>query len=189
MMFSVVVLAMVALPAVAHPEHAGASPLLAGLSHPFSGLDHLLAMVSIGFWAASLGGRAAWCVPAAFLISTAAGFGLALAGIVLPAVEPGIAASVLVLGVLIAWAVSLPLGASMGLAALFGVFHGQAHGTELVGAALAFGTGFVVATTLLHLSGIALARIGGGRQRVMLVRGLGSVVVLVGVVLVMGSWA
>jgi urease accessory protein len=190
MMFFVVVLAMVALPAIAHPGHeAGASALLAGLAHPFSGLDHLLAMVSIGLWAVLLGGHAVWKVPATFLIGTVAGFGLALAGVGLPAVEPGIAASVLLLGVLIAWAVRLPLVASMGVAALFGLFHGHAHGSGLVGTALGFGSGFVVATALLHVFGIALARIGAGRQRMLLVRGLGGVVALAGMLLLAGSWA
>lgn len=190
MMFFVVVLAMVALPAVAHPGHAAdASPLLAGLAHPFSGLDHLLAMASIGLWAALLGGRAVWRVPAMFLIGTVAGFGLALAGVGVPAVEPGIAASVLVLGVLVAWAVRLPLVASMGVAALFGLFHGQAHGSELMGAVLGFGSGFVAATAMLHLSGLAVARIGGGgRGRVLLVRGMGGAVALSGMALLVGSW-
>lgn len=185
----VVALAMVALPASAHSgAEDGLGPLLAGLAHPFSGLDHLLAMVSIGMWAACLGGRALWRVPAAFLVGTVAGFGLAVAGLGLPVVEPGLAASALVLGILLAWAVRLPLAASMGLAAVFALFHGHAHATELVGTAAGFGSGFVIATALLHLGGIALVRVAAGRRRVLLVRGIGGAVALAGLVLLAGSW-
>ncbi|MEO6659969.1 MAG: HupE/UreJ family protein [Burkholderiaceae bacterium] len=187
---SFVALAALALPAFAHPGHLGdTGSLLAGLSHPLSGPDHLLAMISIGLWAACLGGRAVWMVPAAFLLGTAAGFGLALAGIGLPLVEPGIAASVIALGALIAFAVHLPLAASMLLAGLFAVFHGQAHGAELVGAAWSFGTGFIVTTALLHLAGIAVVRVGTGPRRGLLMRSLGGVVTISGMALLAGVWA
>lgn len=183
-------LAAIALPALAHPGHPGdAGSLAAGLSHPFAGLDHLLAMIAIGVWAACLGGRAVWMVPAAFLVGTVGGFGLALAGIGMPSVEPAIAASVIVLGALIAFAVRLPLAASMTLAALFAVFHGHAHGLERVGAAWSFGIGFIVATALLHLAGIALVRVGAGQGRTLLIRSLGGAMTVGGMMLLAGAWA
>lgn len=145
-------------------------------------------MVAIGVWAACLGGRAVWMVPAAFLAGIAAGFAMALAGVGWPVVEPGIAASLIVLGALIALAMRLPLAASMLLAGLVAVFHGHAHGSELAGVALGFGGGLIVTTALLHLAGIAIAHVGSG-ARALWVRSLGGAVALSGVVLLAGIWS
>ncbi len=131
----------------------------AGFLHPLMGLDHLLAMLGVGVWAAQLGKRATWLVPAAFVAVMIAGAGLALSGIAMPMVEFGIAGSVLAIGALIAFGTRLPLGLAMGLVGLFALFHGHAHGTELQGFAhpAAYGAGFVAATALLHVAGVAIA--------------------------------
>ncbi|MFP5406904.1 MAG: HupE/UreJ family protein, partial [Gammaproteobacteria bacterium] len=177
------VLGLVTVPALAHPGHAGdAHSFAAGVAHPLLGIDHVLAMVTVGLWAALLGGRAVWRVPAAFVLSMVGGFALAMAGIGLPAVEPGIAASVFVLGILVAAAVRLPLAPSVLLVGLFAVLHGYSHGAGVSGGGLAFALGFVVATALLHAVGIGLGHVLGG-QRPMLVRGLGGAVAATGLLL------
>lgn len=156
-------IALAAPPALAHLDPAAHGSVMAGVTHPLSGADHILAMVAVGLWAVTLGGRALWALPAAFVGSMAAGFLLSLAGVGLPAVEPMILASVMVLGLAVALAVRLPLGASLALAGLFGLFHGHAHGGELGAAtALRFGLGFVLATAGLHAAGVGLG-IGLGR--------------------------
>jgi urease accessory protein len=162
-------LAVTAVPAFAHlnPEEHGS--FMAGFSHPLFGLDHILVMVAVGLWAAQIGGKALWGVPAAFVTTMAVGFGLALAGIDLPFVEPAILASVVALGLLVAMAVKLDTAASAAIVATFALFHGHAHGGELGSGrrAIEFGVGFVVATALLHMSpasgfGLGIARLSGG---------------------------
>jgi urease accessory protein len=185
---SATVLGFMTLPVLAHPGHGGdGSSLAAGFVHPLLGLDHVLAMVAVGLWAALLGGRAVWMVPATFVACMAGGFALPMAGISLPAVEPGIAASIVVLGLLIAAAVRLPLAPSMALVGLFAVFHGQAHASELTGAAFTFGLGMIAATALLHGAGIGLGRTLTGRH-LTVARGLGGVMAGVGLAL-LGGWA
>jgi urease accessory protein len=169
-------------PAAAHTFGADGAGFAAGLGHPLFGLDHLLAMVAVGVWAAQLGGRATWQVPAAFVYALVLGAALALAGLPLPAVEPGIMASVLALGLLIAFAVRLPAPSGMALAALFALFHGHAHGAEIPAAAdpLLYGAGFVLATVALHAAGIAL---GWGAARLLspaLTRAAGAAVATAG---------
>jgi len=139
----------------AHPGH-DASGFASGLAHPLHGLDHILAMVAVGLWAVQLGGRAKWLVPASFVSVMAIGGALGMAGVAMPFAEQGIFASVLILGVLIAAAVRLPLAASMSIVGLFALCHGHAHGLEMPGTAagLAYGAGFVLATAILHASGI-----------------------------------
>ena len=145
-------------PALAHPGHGDAAGFLHGLSHPLSGVDHLLAMVAVGILAARLGGRAMLLVPLTFVASMAAAGAYGAAGLPLPYVEVGIALSVLVLGVAIATGVALPVAAAAGLAGVFAVFHGYAHGAEMPDTAsgFAFGLGFVLATALLHGLGITI---------------------------------
>jgi urease accessory protein len=129
-----------------------------GLSHPLTGLDHICAMVAVGLWAAQRGGRALWLVPATFVTLMVVGGVLGVGGIQIPFVEQGIAASVLVLGILIAAAVRLPVATSTAIVGMFAIFHGYAHGAEMPDTAsgFAYGLGFVVATASLHLTGIAL---------------------------------
>lgn len=135
--------------------------LVAGFMHPLTGADHLAAMVAVGVWSA-LSARRAWpdllWAPLAFAGMLLAGALVGLAGLQLPAVEPMIAASLLVLGLLVAARVHLPAGVAMAVVGLFAVFHGVAHGHELAGehdAALTL-AGMVGATVLLHAAGIAL---------------------------------
>ena len=149
-----------AAPAFAHTGvGAHSHGFAAGFLHPLMGLDHMLAMLGVGVWAAQLGKRATWLVPAAFVAVMIAGAGLALAGAPLPMVEFGIAGSVLVIGALIAFGTRLPVGMAMGLVGLFALFHGHAHGTELPGFAhpAPYGAGFVAATALLHVAGVGIA--------------------------------
>lgn len=155
---ALVLLAAMAGPVQAHPGH-GATSLMHGLGHPFSGVDHLLAMVAVGLWAAQLGGRARWFVPASFVGVMALGGALGVSGVALPFAESGVAASVLILGVLIAAAVRLPLAASVVLVGAFALCHGFAHGVEMPLAASSpgYGAGFLLASALLHLAGILLA--------------------------------
>jgi urease accessory protein len=181
-------LAVTALPAFAHlnPEEHGS--FMAGFSHPLFGLDHILVMVAVGLWAAQIGGKALWGVPAAFVTTMAVGFGLALAGIDLPFVEPAILASVVAIGLLVAMAVKLDTAASAAIVATFALFHGHAHGGELGSAgAFEFGVGFVVATALLHIAGIGfglgIARLSGGA---IAARILGAITALTGLVLAFG---
>ena len=152
--------------AQAHPGHEGHDltwDFSAGLAHPLTGVDHILAMVAVGLWAAQLGGRARWLVPAAFVTVMALGGALGRAGVNVPSVEQGIAASVLVLGLLIAAAVRLPVAAGMALVGVFAVFHGFAHGAEMpvTAGGLIYGAGLVAATVLLHVAGIGLGWLAG----------------------------
>ena len=149
--------ALAATPAFAHLDPVENGSFAAGFSHPLLGLDHILAMVAVGLWAAMIGGRTVWMVPAAFVGTMILGFALALGGVPLPFVEPAILASVVVLGLLIASAVNTPTAAGAALVAAFAVFHGYAHGGEIgPAAALPYLFGFATATTLLHVAGITL---------------------------------
>jgi urease accessory protein len=150
-------LALAATPAFAHIDPGENGSFLAGFSHPLAGLDHILAMVAVGLWAAAIGKRAVWMVPAAFVGTVVVGFALALGGAPLPFVEPAILASVVVLGLLVAMAVKVPLAAAAVIVAAFALFHGHAHGGEIgTAAALPYLAGFATATTLLHVSGVTV---------------------------------
>ena len=186
-------LCLAATPALAHLPHVQYGSVAAGFSHPLFGLDHILAMVAVGLWASLRGGRAIWAVPAAFVAMMIVGFGLALTGVSLPLVEPMILASSVVLGLVVAMAVRLDVRTCAAIVALFALFHGFAHGTELGGAgSLRFGTGFVLATVLLHTIGVTvglvvglIAKRGDVRGHVV-TRGLGAGVALAGVALAFG---
>ena len=145
--------------AEAHTFGSQGAGLMAGLTHPLVGLDHLLAMIAVGIWAGQLGGRAVWLIPLTFVSVMAAAATLASFGLLLPLMEPAIACSVLVLGLLIAGSVRLPTSVGVLLVGLFAVFHGYAHGLELPQAAspILYGAGFVLATALLHGLGIGFA--------------------------------
>lgn len=151
--------ALVALggePAFAHSGVVGG--FASGLQHPLFGADHVAAMIAVGLWGAFLGVPAIWLLPVVFPLVMAMGGALGVAGVPLPHVETGIAVSALVLGAMVALAVRPPLWVAAVLVGAFAIFHGHAHGTELPAAAnaLAYSIGFVVATGLLHLAGIAL---------------------------------
>ena len=144
--------------AFAHPGHGEGGSLLAGFIHPFSGIDHLLAMTAVGLFAANLGGRALWAVPATFVAMMALGGVFGAAGVSLPFAETAIALSVLVFGFVIFSGMTPPVLAAMALVGIFAIFHGHAHGTEMPvgGSGVVYGIGFMVATTLLHGFGITL---------------------------------
>lgn len=184
--------AAAAAPAFAHLDPLAHGSFAAGLSHPVFGADHVLAMVAVGLWAAQIaaapGRRSAlFVVPAAFVGTMAFGFALAVFGIHLPFVEPAILASVIGLGLLVGLAVRLPVAASAAVVAVFALFHGHAHGGELGEAgAWTFGLGFVVATALLHLAGVALGLLVS-RTAPIVSRVLGALAALAGVSLVFGG--
>jgi urease accessory protein len=165
--------ALAAAPAIAlaHEETGQAAGFLAGLSHPVSGMDHVLAMVAVGLWGAVLGPPAIWVLPVAFPLVMALGGLMGLLGIPLPGVEVGIALSALVLGAMVLAEVRPPLWVAAAIVAFFAVFHGHAHGRELPEgtSALLYSLGFVVATGLLHAVGILIGtahRWAAGRQAV-----------------------
>lgn len=151
---------LVPLAVSAHVGPGAHGGLAQGFAHPLTGADHVLVMVAVGVFAAALGGRAVWAVPAAFVGFLLVGALLGVGGVPLAMVEPGIALSVIVLGVAVAAGLRLPTGLAMGLVGLFALFHGHAHGSEAAGAApfLPYAAGFVAATVLLHLAGIGLGR-------------------------------
>lgn len=149
--------AVSASPALAHLDPVEHGSLAAGFSHPLFGPDHILAMVAVGLWACTLGGRAILAVPAAFVGTMMLGFVAAMLELPLPFVEPVILASVVVIGLLSAVALRLPTGPAMALIGFFAFFHGHAHGGELGSAgAMEFAVGFAIATALLHGAGIGL---------------------------------
>ena len=126
-----------------------------GLAHPFTGLDHLAAMLAVGFWSV-LSGRRAWVAPLAFAAMLLAGALLGLAGVSVPAVEPMIAASLLVVGLLVAGQARMPAAAAAMLVGTFALFHGAAHGIELAGDdSIAPLAGMLLGTAVLHLLGMA----------------------------------
>lgn len=145
--------------AQAHPGVPGHTHgLLNGLLHPLTGLDHICAMLAVGIWAAQRGGRALWLVPMTFVFLMVVGGVLGMQGAGVPYVEQGIAASVLVLGILITAAVRLPPVVSASIVGLFGLFHGYAHGAEMPANAsgLAYACGFIIATVSLHAAGLGI---------------------------------
>lgn len=166
-----------ATPAFAHLDPVEHGSFMAGFTHPLFGLDHILAMVAVGLWAASVGaapakvedgfassgataknaGKAVWAVPLAFVATMAVGFLASILGVPLPFVEPVILASVIFIGIMVALALPLPTVGVAAVVAFFALFHGHAHGGEM-GEAGAFGyaAGFLVATALLHAAGVAL---------------------------------
>jgi urease accessory protein len=145
--------------AFAHPGHDHAG-VMSGLAHPLFGLDHLLAMLAIGLWAAQQRGAARWALPLTFVATMLFGGLLGFAGIEMPLMETGIAGSVLALGLLVALAVRPPVAIAAGLTALFAACHGVAHGLELPALSSPWGyaAGFVAATAALHAAGYAVAR-------------------------------
>lgn len=143
--------------ALAHPGHE-AQGLLAGFMHPLTGLDHLLVMLAVGLWAGRIGGAARWQLPVTFVAVMALGAVIGMAGYRLPAIETLLAASVMALGALLVISQRLPRALQAGLVALFALFHGIAHGSELAAdQSLAVMFGMLAATALLHMLGLALS--------------------------------
>jgi urease accessory protein len=155
------IVALAASPALAHAQQGQAAGFLTGLRHPISGADHVLAMVAVGLWGAQLGAPGIWLLPVTFPMVMAFGGFLGLLGVPLPGVEYGIAASAILLGAMIAKEARPPLWAAAVLVGFFAIFHGYAHGTELPAgqSGLPYSVGFVIATGLLHATGIAIGLI------------------------------
>lgn len=168
---------------LAHETTGLAGGFYSGFLHPILGWDHVIAMVAVGLWGAFLGNPAIWILPVVFPLVMAFGGALGVAGVPIPAVETGIASSAVVLGLMVALAVRPPLWVAAVIVGAFAIFHGHAHGTELPEAAnpLAYSLGFVLATGMLHVGGIAfglLVRWPAGRWAV---RAGGAVIALAGV--------
>ncbi len=141
----------------AHEASGISGGFASGFMHPVLGWDHVVAMVAVGLWGAFLGNPAIWVLPVVFPLVMAFGGALGVMGVPIPAVETGIAASAVVLGCMVAFAVRPPLWVAAVIVGAFAIFHGHAHGTELPNAVspLAYSIGFVLSTGLLHLCGIA----------------------------------
>ena len=152
-----ITLALITNAAVAHPQAGGAHAhdFLSGFSHPFTGLDHLLAMLAVGIWSVRQS-NAKW-LPATFIGMVLVGVLTGVAGLTIPGLETGIALTVATMGVLIAVAARLPAAVGVTMVGVFAVLHGNAHGHELPAAASAFG--MLLATTILVYSGRTLGRI------------------------------
>jgi urease accessory protein len=163
-------------------ESGEAGGFLSGLSHPISGLDHVVAMIAVGLWGAQLGKPAVWVLPVAFPLLMAFGGMLGLIGAPVPGVEVGIALSAVVLGALVLGRVRPPLAAAVAVVAFFAVFHGHAHGTELQAGqnAMLYSLGFVIATGLLHAVGIAIGLIQRWEPGGEALRGAGALVMAAG---------
>lgn len=184
----VLMMASATTPALAHLDAGASGSLLAGLSHPPSGTDHVLAMVTVGVWAGLLGGRAVWLVPTTFIAAMTLGYVAALNGLVLLFVEPTVLASVVVLGLLTAVAIKIPVVVGLVLVAASAVFHGFAHGAEVGSAGVwSFAFGFALSTAVLHACGIGVAwglmrGLGGGTGRAA-TRAVGATAALCGLMI------
>ncbi|MFI5120972.1 MAG: HupE/UreJ family protein [Thermoanaerobaculia bacterium] len=175
-LLALLVLALAMAPARAHVQAGEVGGFISGFRHPISGLDHVLAMVSVGLWGAQLGAPAMWLLPVVFPMVMAFGGFLGLAGVPLPGVEVAIALSAVLLGLAVAREARPPLAVAAALVGFFAIFHGHAHGTELPAgqSGILYSIGFVVATGLLHLTGIAIGlvhRWGWGRVAIRLAGG------------------
>ena len=168
--------------ASAHSETGTIGGFTSGFLHPLTGLDHIVAMVAVGLWGAYLGAPAMWLLPVVFPVVMALGGGLGVLGMPLPGVEKCIALSGVILGLAVAFAAKPPLWISAVIVGFFAIFHGHAHGTELPESAnaMTYAVGFVIATGLLHLTGIAfglLVRWPWGR---VFVRVSGAAIAIIG---------
>src|SRR5262249_41976054 len=156
---------------------------VSGFAHPLHGADHLVAMFAVGIWGALAGGRAIRVWPIAFVATMLVGFASAAAGVAVPLVEPAILSSIVVLGLLVAFAPGAHLLLGAALLGLFAFFHGHAHGMEAASArATAYAAGLVLATGALHAAGIALCRVAGGSMARVALRVAGAAAALGGVV-------
>jgi urease accessory protein len=175
--------------ALAHTGMGVIGGFQSGFTHPIFGFDHVVAMVAVGLWGAFLGQPAIWLLPVVFPVVMAFGGLAGVLGVPLPGVEMGIALSAVALGAMVALALRPPLWVAAVLVGAFAIFHGHAHGTELPEAAnpLAYGVGFVIATGLLHLSGIALGLLSRWPAGLQAVRVGGGAIACVGLYFLAGA--
>ncbi len=165
-------------PAHAHTAAGVPGGLISGFLHPLQGWDHLVAMVAVGLWGAQLGRPGIWVLPICFPAVMALGGVLGVLDVPLPGTEWAIAGSAIVLGCAVALALRVPFAAAAGIVGFFAIFHGYAHGRELPEAsnALAYGAGFVIATGLLHATGILIGSVNGSRLGAHAIRALGFMI-------------
>jgi urease accessory protein len=184
-------LTLAAAPVYAHQQTGQAAGFLTGLKHPVSGLDHVLAMVSVGLWGAQLGAPAVWLLPVVFPMVMAFGGFLGLLGLPLPGMEVGIAVSALLLGLMVALEARPPLWGAAALVGFFAIFHGYAHGTELPAgeSGLLYSVGFVIATGCLHATGIGIGVAHRWRTGRIALRAAGAFVAVAGVGFLWGALA
>jgi urease accessory protein len=171
--------------ALAHSQTGRGTGFLTGVIHPFTGLDHVLAMLAVGMWGAQLRGNAIWILPVAFPLMMALGGVAGILGVPMLPIEPGVAASVIALGSAIAANFRPPLAGAAALVGVFAIFHGYAHGMELPrrADALPYCVGFVMATGLIHLAGIALGLLAHRPRGAAVLRLGGASIAIVGLVL------
>ena len=168
---------------LAHTDAAGlAGGFVTGFLHPIQGLDHVVAMVAVGLWGVFLGNPAIWILPVVFPLVMAIGGALGVAGVEIPGIETGIALSGIVLGLMVLFKAKPPIWIAAVIVAIFAIFHGHAHGTELPDAAtpLIYSIGFVVGTGLLHLCGIGFGELSRFSWGTNLVRAGGGIIALIG---------
>jgi len=174
---------LAATPALAHVGVGDHFSFMHGFQHPLGGLDHLAAMIAVGLWGAIAGGRRVWIWPLAFVATMIVGGLLGRAGVALPMVEPAIALSVIILGLLVAATVRVPVALGAAIVAVFAIFHGHAHGAEAPETGwLGYAAGFIIATALLHAVGIGVARLLE-RGSLVPIRAIGGVTAALGVFL------
>lgn len=175
--------------AMAHTGHADAGSFFSGFAHPWAGLDHVLAMLAVGIWAAQMGGRAQWLLPAVFPLLMLAGGAAGMSGLALPGVELGIAMSALLLGALVLLVARPKTVTAAALVGMFALFHGHAHGAELPAgnSALLFSAGFVLATLSLHVLGMGLGLLHRWQSGALALRGAGGLIAASGAVLLAQS--
>ncbi|MGN6370017.1 MAG: HupE/UreJ family protein [Phycisphaerae bacterium] len=180
-------LGVVARCAFGHPGH-GVIDFGGGVVHPLTGVDHLAAMMAVGMWGSLMGKRGMWMLPLAFVAMMAVGAAMGMSGVAVPGVEQGIAASVLVLGLLITFGLWMPMWGGVGLVGLFAVFHGWAHGHEMAAgtSGAAYAAGFVMSTMVLHGVGIGLGVLLVRIKRLDVVRFAGGTVAVIGALLIAG---
>jgi urease accessory protein len=181
--FLILCVLVIAAPAFAHPGHMPQGGIAEGFAHPFSGWDHLLAMVAIGLWLGLTQPGKPLAAFAVFCAALAAGFILGNGGVAIPLVEPSILSSMLVFGVLTAMAVKLPVRIAAPVIAAFTVFHGYAHGAEApADAAMPFAAGFILASIMIVGMACSTAQLLRRMQRSMIVRQAGAAIAAAGAV-------
>lgn len=190
-LLALAVLALLPSEASAHIVKGEAIGFVSGFEHPISGFDHIIAMVAVGLWGAQLGTPAIWLLPVTFPMIMAFGGFLGLIGVPLPGSEIAIALSGVCLGLAVLSELRPPLWVAAALVGTFGLFHGYAHGAELPPGqnALLYSIGFVLATGLLHATGIAIGLLHRWQWGKLALRGAGAVVLSGGLYFLWAAFA
>jgi urease accessory protein len=170
-------------PALAHPGAGHIYSFGAGFAHPFTGADHVLAMLAVGLWGVLARGRAVWLWPLAFVATMLLGFAAARIGLNIPFLESAIFASVVILGLCVALAIAAPIWVGAAMVGFFAFFHGFAHGIEVSASSIPYVAAFALATSWIHAAGIGLGILAEGLIGRVAVRMMGAVTVLGGVFL------